>query len=98
MNAATNLDSITDFSAADDTIRLSRTIFNKIINTGALNAGRFRSSVDGTAADIDDYILYNTTSGALSYDADGNGSGVATQFATLTTKPTITAADFVVVA
>ena len=52
----------------------------------------------GIAADVDDYILYNTTSGALLYDADGDGSGVATQFATLDTKPTITAADFMVVA
>ena len=66
LNAATNLDAITDFSAVDDTIRLSRTIFNKIINTGALADSQFLASTDGTAADADDYILYNTTSGALS--------------------------------
>jgi Ca2+-binding RTX toxin-like protein len=50
------------------------------------------------AEDSNDYILYNTTTGALLYDSDGNGVGAATQFATLTTKPSITAADFVVIA
>ena len=95
---ATNIDSVTDFIAADDTIRLSKTIFSKIINTGMLNIGRFRASTDGSASDFDDYILYNTTSGALFYDADGNKAGAAVQFATLDTKPTITNADFVVVA
>lgn len=60
-------------------------------------ANCFRASTTGTATDNNDYILYNTTTGALLYDADGSGSGVATQFATLTTQPTITANDFAVV-
>jgi Ca2+-binding RTX toxin-like protein len=98
LNATTNTDTIVDFNATDDTIRLSRTIFTQL-TTGALSPERFRATDTGLAADANDYILYNTTSGALLYDADGSGAGVATQFATLTTKPqNVTAADFVVVA
>ena len=46
--------------------------------------------------DADDHILYNPTTGALSYDADGNGLGLAVQFAVLTTHPAITNADILV--
>lgn len=42
-------------------------------------------------------FLYNTTSGVVSWDADGNGAGAAVTIATLTTKPVITAADFDIV-
>ncbi|MDP3479659.1 MAG: calcium-binding protein [Desulfoprunum sp.] len=98
LNATTNKDIITDFNAAADTISLDKTIFAKLTTLGTLNAGLFRSSATGTAADANDYVLYNTTSGALLYDADANGAGVAVQFATLTTKPAITSADFFVVA
>jgi Ca2+-binding RTX toxin-like protein len=49
------------------------------------------------AADGNDYLLYNTTSGALYYDSDGNGAVAALQFATLTGNPLITNADFTVV-
>ncbi len=98
LSASSNRDTITDFSAVDDTIQLDRTIFAKLTTLGTLNSSLFRASTTGSAADGNDYVLYNTTTGALLYDADGSGAGVATQFATLTTKPAITAADFVVVA
>ena len=98
LSATTNTDTIVDFNATDDTIRLSRTIFTQL-TTGVLAPERFRASDTGMAADANDYILYNTSSGALLYDADGSGVGVATQFATLANTPqNVTAADFVVVA
>ena len=43
-----------------------------------------------------DFLLYNTITGALSYDADGNGGAPAVQFATLAGNPAITSADFAV--
>jgi len=99
LNAAINKDVITDFLAVNDTIRLDQTVFTKLTTLGALSSSLFRASTTGTAADGNDYILYNTTTGALLYDLDGNGAGAAaTQFATLAAKPSITAADFVVVA
>jgi len=60
--------------------------------------GKFRASGDGAAVDNNDYILYNTALGALLYDNDGSGAGVAVQFATLTSKPVLIAADFMIVA
>jgi Ca2+-binding RTX toxin-like protein len=98
LNASANMDTIADFSVVDDTISLDRTIFAKLTTLGTLNTAFFKFSATGNALDSNDYILYNTTTGALLYDADANGMGLATQFATLTTKPTITAADFMVVA
>jgi Ca2+-binding RTX toxin-like protein len=97
LNPATNKDTITDFLTIDDTISLDQTIFSHL-TLGTLSSNNFLSSTTGNAVDSNDYILYNSNSGALYYDPDGNGSTAAIQFATLTTKPVITAANFKVVA
>jgi Ca2+-binding RTX toxin-like protein len=90
-----NVDSITDFKVVDDTIRLENAVFTKLTTTGAINAG---SLVFGAAAaDSNDYLVYNKTTGALFYDADANGAGAAVQVATLGVNLALTAADFVVV-
>lgn len=91
-----NRDTVGDFNAADDTIELENALFAKLTATGTLGAAYFRASGTGLAADGNDYILYNTTTGVLCYDADGSGAGAALQFATLTGVPTLTCADFVV--
>jgi Ca2+-binding RTX toxin-like protein len=94
LNALTNVDRIEDFVAADDTIHLENAVFSKLV-AGALPTTQFR--VGSAAVDGNDYIIYNKSTGALLYDADGNGSGASVQFATLTGTPTITSADFLVV-
>jgi len=91
-----NVDTIIDFSALDDTIQLKNTIFTKLTTTETLSSNNFLAGT-GMAVDANDYILYNSTSGALYYDSDGNGSGVAIQFASLTGNPVITNSDFLVV-
>jgi Ca2+-binding RTX toxin-like protein len=59
--------------------------------------GFYKSATATAAHDADDRIVYNTTTGALYYDADGAGGDAAIQFAILTGSPdTVTAADFVV--
>lgn len=91
-----NVDQIGDF-VSDDTLVLENVIFTKFTAPGAVAAGSFVSGVNAIAADANDFLLYNTTTGALSYDADGNGAGVAVQFATLIGLPALSAADFQIV-
>ncbi|MDP3480644.1 MAG: calcium-binding protein [Desulfoprunum sp.] len=98
LNATTNKDSISDFTTGLDKIQVDKSIFTSLVTEGTLLSAYFKSSTTGIAGDANDYFLYNTSSGALLYDADGNGQGVAVQFATLTTKPAITANDFLVTA
>ena len=93
---AANIDTVADFSAAADTIELENAIFTKLTATGALANGNFRANAAGTALDANDHIVYETDTGKLFYDADGNGAGAAIQFAVLTGNPVLTAADFVV--
>jgi len=95
LSARTNVDRISDFRAIDDTIRLENAVFTRLTKTGTLASGAFR--VGTKALDKDDRILYNPSTGYLSYDADGNGKGLAVKFATLVTKPIIAAADFFVI-
>jgi Ca2+-binding RTX toxin-like protein len=94
LSAANNLDKIIGFLSNDDSIQLDNAIFSQLLTEGALSAYNFRASAGGTAADLDDFILYNTNSGTLYYDEDGSGTGVATPFVTLIGTPLLTAADF----
>jgi Ca2+-binding RTX toxin-like protein len=98
MSTTDNIDTITDFVAVDDTIQLSKAIFTALTATGTLSATNFVASASGAAVDSNDYVLYNTTTGALYYDADGSGSGAAVEFAVLGTfsHPAITNSDFIV--
>jgi Ca2+-binding RTX toxin-like protein len=94
LNKTSNVDTITDFSVADDTVWLENAIFNKLTQTGELSRDYFTT---GTAAkDANDYIIYNKSNGYLYYDADGSGQGAAVLFAKLPNKPALTNLDFIV--
>ena len=80
LDAATNVDRITDFSVGTDIIELSHAIFSAL-STGPLSANAFYAGTAAHAAT--DRIVYNAATGALSYDADGSGAGASTQFARL---------------
>lgn len=92
---ATNTDTITDFSVADDTIHLDNAIFTQLGAEGALNASMFR--IGGSPADPNDYLFYNSATGALYYDANGSSAGGAFRIATLAPGLALTAADFLVI-
>lgn len=95
LSATTNVDRVADFVVADDTIQLENAVFTSLTATGTLAAGRLR--IGASAADSNDFLVYNPTTGSLSYDADGSGAAVAAvQFATLGTGLALTAADFFV--
>jgi Ca2+-binding RTX toxin-like protein len=92
---AGNVDEIADFAPGSDKLLLDDAVFTAIGGLGALNANAF---VTGTAAgDADDRIIYDSATGQLFYDADGNLSGAAVLFATLDGHPAITANDFAVI-
>jgi Ca2+-binding RTX toxin-like protein len=91
----TNMDAITDFNAADDTIQLDNLYYAALGANGSLTPGTYNTGTE--AVEADDRIIYDTGTGALLYDADGSGAGGAVQFALLTGAPVISAADFMVV-
>ena len=99
LSAMGNKDTITDFNVTDDTIQLENAIFTKLTTLGSLATANFCANATGIATDSNDFICYNTTTGALSYDADGSGVGASVAFAVLgtTVHPMLTAADFVIV-
>lgn len=90
-----NIDHITDFSHGHDKIELENAIFAKLTATGTLAASAF--FIGSSAHDSNDHIIYNSSTGALIYDSNGNAAGGATQFATLTHGLALTNADFIVV-
>jgi len=96
---STNIDTLKDYTAADDTIRLENGIFTQLSTTGALSADNLK--LGAAAADANDFIIYNDSTGALFYDADGSGAGAAMQFATVysagTTPAALSAGEFVVI-
>ena len=95
LNEGTNVDPITDFSPADDVMRLVGAVFPALTTAGTLPAAAFH--LGAAAGDLSDRILYDPGTGAVRYDADGNGAAAAVRFATLATGLAVTNADFVVV-
>ena len=92
-----NVDVIQDFAAADDVIQLGRGVFVGLTSSRYLTLNQFKDLSTGQV-DADDRLIYNSGTGALSYDRDGSGTAyAAVQFATLSDKATITSADFFVV-
>lgn len=65
-----SIDTITDFTIGEDKIALSKSIFTSLSNT---------------MQDFNDYIIYNSETGHIAYDADGKGSGNAIDFAEIST-------------
>ena len=97
---AGNADTILDFNATDDVIYLNVQVFGAL-GFGSIQPDEFKSGnppLPSTNANA--CISFNTGTGILTYDADGNGSGAAQQFATILLTGlvgTVTAADFMVV-
>ncbi|QGP78033.1 beta strand repeat-containing protein [Sphingobium sp. CAP-1] len=92
---AGNVDRITDFSVADDSISLFRSAFGALGGlNGSLAAAAFQTG--SVALEADDRILYDGASGNIFYDADGSGAGAAILFAQVTPGLALSHLDFVV--
>jgi Ca2+-binding RTX toxin-like protein len=95
LNPSSNVDRLSGFSSADDTIRLENAIFTRLTATGTLASSAFvRGS---TALDAGDRILYNSATGQIWYDSDGTGAAAKILFATVTAGTSISFTDFVIV-
>src|SRR4051795_6931601 len=91
-----NADTIGSFDAGWDRIQLDVAAFANLGANGRFASGdaRFYAAAGATGGhDADDRIIYNTSTGQLFYDADGNGPGGAQLIGTFQGAPNITATD-----
>ncbi|MGY0195427.1 hypothetical protein ACWA7J_10170 [Leptothrix sp. BB-4] len=96
--AGLGIDLVSDFESGSDHLQLSSSVFTALGATtgGVLDASRLCQAP--AAATASTRILYDATSGSVSYDPDGSGSASsAVLFAQLLNKPaTLSANDFTV--
>lgn len=91
-----DVDLITDFSAAQDTIVLDGEIFVGL-SKGFLASSGFAANSWGAATDRLDRFVYETDTGKLFFDMDGKGGLVGIHFATLESGLSLSALDFFVI-
>ena len=89
-----NVDTLVDFAPGIDRIYLDDAVFGGLAG-GTLAAGAFVTGA--AAADASDRIIYDPATGALYFDADGNGAGAAIQFAAVSNGLALAASDFAVI-
>lgn len=101
LNTSSNVDTIFRFEAGTksgsiDRIQLDPIIFAAI--GASLDANEFRANAGGRAQDGNDYLLYDTGTGTLYYDADGSGPAAKVAFAILDASlvGTLDSSDFIV--
>jgi Ca2+-binding RTX toxin-like protein len=97
LSTANNRDRLSDYVVADDQIQLDDAVFAMAGPLGALAAGAFAANATGTAADADDRIIYNTATGILIYDSNGDAAGGVVQFAVLSAGLALTASEFSII-
>jgi len=94
-----NADTVFGFASGSDRIVLDGKVHAALGASGAFTVGdaRFWSSSSGAAHDANDRVIYNTSTGTLWYDANGNAAGGAQLIATLEGASALAASDITVV-
>jgi Ca2+-binding RTX toxin-like protein len=78
LNSTTNVDTLLDFQTGTDSIVLSEAVFAQLADLDIGSSPSVDNLLIGDAAlDANDYLLYNSSTGVLSYDADGSGTASA---------------------
>jgi Ca2+-binding RTX toxin-like protein len=91
-----NVDTLSDFTAAD-TIYLENAVFTGLTGTGTLTADQFVSNTTGLATTASQHIIYESDTGNLYYDSNGNAAGGSVLFAHLSAGLAITSADLFII-
>ncbi|MDZ8186775.1 MAG: calcium-binding protein [Nostoc sp. ChiSLP02] len=90
------IDKIYDFNATNEVIRISAAGFGGGLSLGKLSASRFKIGASATTST--QRFIYNSTTGALFFDQDGNASAFGqVQFAQLSNGLSLTNNNFLVV-
>ncbi|HLO76266.1 MAG TPA: M10 family metallopeptidase [Magnetospirillum sp.] len=89
-------DTVTDFVGGTDKLQFVSANFG-VLPVGQCAAGRFVANAGGVATTALQRFVFNTTTGALAYDADGNGAGAAVTIATLNVHA-LSASDIIIAA
>jgi len=88
--AGNNIDTLGDFQSGEDKIQLSLKTFAKL-------KGASDYLVTGAPTKTTQYLIYDSATGQLSYDADGSATKVKpVEIALIGTGLTLTSADFIV--
>ena len=88
---------IHDFASGIDTIRLDATGMPALGASGEFAPNDERFHAGATAAEADDRVIWNASTGQLWYDADGSGAGAAVELATLQAGAVVMASDIEVI-
>ena len=92
---STNVDKILDFKSVDDTIQIDNKYFKTVGGNGKLKAEVL--AFGKKALEKDDHLIYDKSTGNLSYDADGIGKTAAIKIAILSNKAVLKVSDFFVI-
>lgn len=93
----TDFDTITDFASGTDKISLGASLVAAL--GGAVDSSELWLKTLTSTQSATQYLIYDKTSGTLSYDADANGAEVAVTIALIGAKkthPTLSFSDFLV--
>jgi Ca2+-binding RTX toxin-like protein len=93
----TEPDQVVDFTRGEDQIEISRSGSKADFALGTLSGNDFFSGSAPQPQGTDDAILYDTDTGRLFFDANGQVAGGRTPIATLQGAPELRARDFVIV-
>lgn len=87
----TGIDTINDFTRGIDKLQLN---IDQFTNLSGFNSANL--VVGASAVDTNDYLVFNSITHTLSYDADANGSGTSFDIVTLVGLSTLSATDIVI--
>jgi Ca2+-binding RTX toxin-like protein len=91
----TNIETVRDFSVADDILWLDNKVFTALGSAGRLKSSAFWTGDE--AHDATDRVIYDRNEGVLYYDRDGSGAAEQVILAKLSTGLRMTNQDVLVI-